>query len=86
MRRKDAGVRYQARSKDAKPRNFGFCIHPELLAAVERDARKFNCSCSFVINTAIAAIMSIDVGEKYWVPKDVKEKKNGSVVKFRKRA
>jgi len=59
---------------DAKPRNFGFNIHPELLFAIERDARKFNCTANFIINTAIALTMGIDVGEKYYQPED---RKNG---------
>jgi len=64
-------VRYQARNyEDPKNKVMGFYIHPELVSAVKQDALKFNVSVSFVINTAIAAIMGIDVGEKYYVPKN----------------
>ena len=64
-------VRYQARNyEEPKEKPLGFAIHSELLAAIRQDALKFNVSVSFVINTAIAAIMGIDVGEKYYVPKN----------------
>jgi len=56
--------------EEVKPKVMGFYIHPELISAIRQDALKFNVSVSFIINTAIAAIMGIDIGEKYYVPKN----------------
>lgn len=83
-----SGYRQQHRSEigKAKPRNLGFAIWPELLKVAERDAAKFNCSLSFVMNTALSVTLGVDVGEKYWTPKEEYRKpKRGKLVHFRKR-
>lgn len=37
------------------------CVHAEIRAAVNREARRFNCSRSFVVATALAHVFSIDI-------------------------
>jgi hypothetical protein len=74
VKRETIRMQKRAPNGEGKPKPLGFRIHPELLFAIEKDAQKFNCSAAFVINTAIALTMGIDVGEKYYQPED---RKNG---------
>ena len=60
-------------------------VHKAVRKAIESDAKLFNCSLSFVQNTALADCYGIEIEEKYYLIERRKRAKN--VVQFkRKRA
>jgi len=66
-------MRIQAANRDNPKIIHGISLRPELLDAVRQDAEHFNCSMSFVVNTAIALALGIEIEEKYYI--DVERKK-----------
>lgn len=59
-------IRIQKRVKGGR-KPLPSCVLREIHSEVERTARKFNCSKSFVIATALAETFGIKKQEKYYV-------------------
>lgn len=60
-----ANVRFQKAIKGGR-RHLSARAEKELKDAVKREARKFGVSQSFVVNTAVADVLGVDI-EKYYV-------------------
>ena len=61
-------MRIQPRLKKGTRDPLPSCVDPRVKAAVERDARRWECSRSWIIATALAAFYDIDIVKPDEVP------------------
>jgi predicted transcriptional regulator len=65
-------MKTQPRLKKGVRESLPSCVIEDIKRAVERDARRWDCSRSWIIATALAAFYDIDIMAPYEVKKKLK--------------